>query len=307
MKPSPSKTTNPKAASRIAQQGRIQTRLLGILLALLALATLAWWHFRNAGESGTRIAPSGTNSIALSESSKTVLNQLQAPVEIRFYSILDKATVPASVFAFVERVNLMLLDFELAGNGRITIVHYNSLSDSAAAAASSDGIQPFNLDKGSACYLGLAVGSNEKRESLADLSPQWEPALEFDLSRAIERVACPIPLPKPSAETVKADETAAREVLRAIPNLPSVSLDEGARILREQAMKQFSATLNDMQTRVGQAQQRLTQTQNGGSVTEQQTAMKHLQQLQLDQADKIKQLAAELDSKIAALKRLKTE
>jgi hypothetical protein len=276
-----------------------------IALVVVAMTIAAFWYVRTAREQAATNLPSGTNSLALSDSSRSVLNHLNSPVEIRFYSMLDRATVPASLFAYVDRVNRMLLEFELAGNGRISVTRYNSLSDAAANAAASDGFSPFNLDKGNACYLGLAVACGDERELLSDLSPQWESALEFDLSRAIEHVTRSKSPANPTAGKSQTDEAAIAEVRRAIPDTTSVSVEDGTRILREAALKEFGAAAKQAEVQVKEAQQRLSQVQNSGSEAEQQAAMKLVQQLQLDQAEKLKQIAARLQAQITAFNQLK--
>jgi hypothetical protein len=303
-------TVPPIRSGKRSHPGRragVQLRILAVAAALLASGA-AVWYFHNSVGSASRTAAPAPGVLTLSESTRSVLAQLTSPVEVRLYSILDKSTVPSSVFAFVDRVNRLLLEFELAGNGKIILVRHTTLSDTAAASAAADGIKPFNLENGQACYLGLAVSCGSKHESLADFSPRWEPALEYDLSRAIDRVSRPdAPALKPNPETARAEAAAEQQVRSELPNLADLSLEDGTRLLREKAMKQYEAAVNEMKARVGEAQQRLTQAQSGGTEAEQAAALKQLQQVQLDQADKLKALAAQLDLQLAALAKLKAQ
>ena len=82
---------------------------------------------------------------------------------------------------------------------QIHVIRNISTSEDKANAAAADGIRPFNLDKGDACFLGLTVACGERKESLAQLEPEWEPALPFDLARAILQVTA-----TPSSPVVKA-------------------------------------------------------------------------------------------------------
>ena len=100
------------------------------------------------------------------------------------------------------------------------------------------------------------------------------------------------------------DAATIEEVKRAVPDLASVSVEEGTRILREAALKDFAAAANEMELRQKEAQQRVTGAQ-GKSEAEQQTARKNLQQVQLEQAEKLKQVAARLQARIIALQQLK--
>jgi len=121
----------------------------------------------------------------LSAGTKAVLQRVAAPVEVRFYSVLDPATTAETLRTFAGRVDQLLSEFEKEAGGKIKVVRHSTPSAVVAAAASSDGIRPFNLDKGEACYLALVVSQKDRKELLPDFSPDWEPALESDLSRAM--------------------------------------------------------------------------------------------------------------------------
>ncbi len=101
------------------------------------------------------------------------------------------------------------------------------------------------------------------------------------------------------------DSSTIEEVKQAIPNFASVSLADGTQILREAALKQFAAAAKEMDTQVKQAQEQLVQAKNGQSAAEQQAAVKHLQQTQAEQTEKLQQIAAQLQTQIAAFKQLK--
>jgi hypothetical protein len=101
------------------------------------------------------------------------------------------------------------------------------------------------------------------------------------------------------------DSTTLEAVKQAIPNYASVSLADGIQTLREAALKQFTAMTKEMDAQVQQAQQQLIQAEKSQSATEQQAARKHLQDTQAAAAEKIQQIAAELQTRIAALKQLK--
>ena len=94
-------------------------------------------------------------------------------------------------------------------------------------------------------------------------------------------------------------------VKRAIPNYASVSVEDGEKILRTAALKEFAAAAKEMDAQVKEAQQQLLQAENGQSAAEQQAAMKHVQQSQAAETEKLRQIAAQLQTQIAALKQLK--
>ena len=72
-------------------------------------------------------------------------------------------------------------------------MRHNSQADDSARAF-ADGLKSFNLDKGNACFLGIVVASGTQKELLPQLSPDWEQAVEPDLTRAIARL---LDVPRP--------------------------------------------------------------------------------------------------------------
>jgi ABC-type uncharacterized transport system involved in gliding motility auxiliary subunit len=241
---------------------------------------------------------------ALSDGTLAVLKRIDSPVEIRFYSLLDPASTSESLRAFTGRVEQLLSLYQQAAHGQIKVTRYTSLADSSQAAA-ADGLNPFNLDKGEACYLGVAVVQAGQKESLARLSPDWEPALESDLSRALTRVIDASAPARPAA-AARVDAATLDEVKRTFPNLESVSVKEGTQKLRDAAVNDMKAALAELDAQVKDAEQRLTQAQTGTSDAEKQAAIKNLQQIQAAQTEKLKQIAARSAAQIEALKQLKS-
>jgi hypothetical protein len=98
--------------------------------------------------------------------------------------------------------------------------------------------------------------------------------------------------------------SAVEDVKRALPNYASLSVEQGTEILREAALKKYADAAAELQNQVAQAQDELRQAQSK-SPADQQAAMKHLQQVQTDQSQKLAQIGGELQTQIAALKQLK--
>jgi hypothetical protein len=240
---------------------------------------------------------------ALSDASRGVLQRLDAPVEIRFYSGLDSASVSPELRAFSDRVNRLLSEFEKQAAGKIKVTRYTSLSDANAKMASADGISFFNRDKGDASFLGITVAQDGRKEVLPLLSPDWENALESDLSRAIART---YKAPATGVATVPADNSASEQVKQILPDVNAVSAAEGTRILREAALKEYAAAASEAQRQVSEAQQRLIAAQSGASEAEQQAAMKHLQEVQQKQTEELKTLAERFQARLAAFQQLKS-
>ena len=296
---------DPAIQRKTGEQAQARILLLVLVCFLLGLAVGAYWYYRAAHRNSTNAGEAGSK---LAESTKAVLKTLDAPVEIRFYSLLDPASTSDALRAFAGRVDQLLSEYEQEAGGKIKVARHTTSLDADARAASADGVKAFNLDKGDACFLGVAIVCNDQRETMGQLSPEWEAALESDLSRAIARVAAAKTATKfAAASAAPADAAVIAEVKRSIPNLDSVSLADGKQILRVAALKEIMVATEEMQRRVKEAQQRISQAQTNGSEAEQQAALKQLQQVQAEQTEKLKQVAARSQAQIQALEQIKSK
>ena len=104
----------------------------------------------------------------------------------------------------------------------------------------------------------------------------------------------------------KSDAAAIEEVKRSMPDIASVSIEEGTRILREAAFKEFATRAQELRAQLNEAEQRLANAQLGASETERQAAMKHLQDVQQKQTEELKKLAERSQARIAAFQQLKS-
>jgi len=308
MNQSPTPQANAPVKGRPGQPGhaRIPALMLACLAAGLAGGALLTSQLESRYGQKAPAGPAPGQPPALSAPTTTVLQHLAVPLEIRFYSSLDTATVPPSTPAFVQRVEQLLSQFESGAGGKLKVVRHDfQLNSGAEKTALADGIKAFNLEKGEACFLGIAVVGKGHTESLERLAPEWEPALEFDLARAIARTA-QAELPSlPVVAAPRGGPPPIEEVKRVIPNLEAVSLEEGTRLLRKAALDEFTRAAQEMQTRIQQARLSLLQAQTNHSDAQQEADMKQLEQLQAEQTDKLQQIAARSQAQIQTLKRLK--
>jgi len=271
-------------------------------LAFFAAGTAlgAWWFLRASAPAPA--APESAGSPALSAATTAVLQRLASPVEIRFYSLLDPAGTPDGIQAFSERVDQLLALYEQAAPGKIKVSRSRVFSTAGANAALADGIKPFNLDKGEGCYLGIAVVRSSQKESLSPLAPEWEQALEPDLTRAIARAvgteAQPANAPKPDTDTLAA-------VKRVIPNLDSISLEDGTKALSQSAMTDFKQAVEEMQAKVKIAEDHFIQAEAAQSEAGQEAARKELDQIQADHLANLRRLSAASQAQLATLRQVK--
>ena len=264
-------------------------------------ASAFWFYYRGANQGPGPAAAQGEGG--LSEGTLAVLRRLDSPVELKFYSLLDPASTSDALRAFAGRVEQLLSLYQQEAHGQIKVTRYTSIADAGQAAA-ADGLRPFNLDKGDACYLGIAAVRGAQKEVLAQLSPDWESALQSDLSRAIARVIDASGSNRPAAAP-RIDAAAIAEVKKTFPDLASISVEEGSQKLRDAAVNEMKAALAETDAQIKEAEQRLAQAQTAGSETEKQAALKNLQQIQAAQTEKLKQIAARSATQIEALRQLK--
>ena len=278
----------------------VRSLVLGLAFFAAGIALSAWWFMR--APSHAPAAPESSGPPGLSEATRTVLKRLGSPVEIRFYSLLDAASASDSVRAFSGRVDQLLAQYEQEAAGKIQVSRCKIMSSTSANAALADGIRPFDLDKGDGCYLGIAVVRAQQKETLSPLSAEWEQALEPDLTRAIARaVAGDSEAPAPPSAAPATLDT----VKRLIPNLDSVSLDQGKETLRQSSFAQFQQAVQEMQARVKEAEGRFLQAQADQSEAGQEAARKEIQQIQADHLASLRRLTAASQAQMNALEQLK--
>jgi hypothetical protein len=309
MKQSHPKFVDLRNTSETREGGR--TLLVLLLLACLLVGFVGgafWLYRRNADpetDAGSQASSSGA-ARTLSDGTRAVLESLTRPVEVRYYALLDPATTPETLRAYAGRVDELLTMYERNGSGKLTVSRRTVLSDANADDAAFEGIRPFNLDQGVGCYLGLAVANQDNKELMSRLSPEWEPALESDLSRMIERLGTakvPDP-PRPGAS--KTDPAKTAELKQLIPNLGSVSLSEGTELLRAATLRDLTQATKEMEVKIQTAQQKVAAAQNDQSEARQQAAMREIQQLQMEQTARLQEIAQRFQDQITLLEYLKS-
>jgi len=281
--------------------------LLGLLVgAGLGLAAGALWPHRSGNSHSVTSTPSAAGETqGLSEGTKAILKRLQAPAQLKLYSTIDPANAPDDLKQFARRLDQLLSLYQQESNGKIVVTRLTSLAYTNTSAAVSEGIKPFTLNNDAECVLGLAVLYKGHRESVPQLVPEWEAAMEIDISRAIQNAVNSAPASGVAAMPPKMAAAVTEDLKQLIPNFESVSLADGTRILRDAALKESGEAVKNSQAQLKEAQQQLSQAQNGGTEADQQAAMKHLQEVQNAQSEQLRQIAAKSRIQIEALRALK--
>src|SRR5262247_1618718 len=109
MKPRSTHPANLRIKRRAFECAGARILLLLLVGAVLVVAAWVLWLPRTASP---RLGTAAGATPTLTESTKAVLRRLDSPLEIRFYSILDPATIPNGVTAFSARVNQLLAAYQ---------------------------------------------------------------------------------------------------------------------------------------------------------------------------------------------------
>ena len=126
----------------------------------------------------------------LSEGTKKILAKLDAPVKVRLYISQGDNAMPVQLKSFAQRVDDLLREFKAVAGSNLVIEKYNPKPDSDEEdSAQLDGIEPQTLTTGEQFHLGLTVSRLDRKQAIPAINPQRERLLEYDLIRAIARVA----------------------------------------------------------------------------------------------------------------------
>jgi ABC-type uncharacterized transport system involved in gliding motility auxiliary subunit len=138
----------------------------------------------------TRCDLTADHAYTLSAGTRAILAKLDTPVLIRFYCTRSDNAMPVAVKTYAQRVEDLLGEYQQASRGLIEIQKLDPVPDSDAEdSARLDGVEGQRRLDGEPIYLGLGVSMLDQKEALPFLSPDRDRLLEYDISRAITRVA----------------------------------------------------------------------------------------------------------------------
>ncbi len=158
--------------------------LLAILIAFNAITSVM----------KQRVDLTKEKAYTLSDGTRAILRKLDAPVKVHYYCSSSSEGSPESVYfkTYARRVADLLEEYKQAGNGKLIVEQFDPKPDSNEEdSAHLDGVEGQLLRNGEKFYLGLSVNRLDEKQAIAFLDPNRERMLEYDLSRAITRVANP--------------------------------------------------------------------------------------------------------------------
>src|SRR5258706_320725 len=161
--------------------------VVGLAALLLILVAVNFF----IGKAPVRLDLSEGKLYTLSPGTKKILGNLSAPVKVKLY-ISQGESVPVPLRGFAQRVEDRVREFKSGAGPNLIVERYNPRPDSEEEdAAQLDGIEPQQAVSGESFYVGAVVSQLARKQSVAAITPQRERLLEYDLVRAIARVANP--------------------------------------------------------------------------------------------------------------------
>jgi ABC-type uncharacterized transport system involved in gliding motility auxiliary subunit len=175
------------------QKKSIETILYSTVGVVVMLGIIVAFNFL-AGAARLRKDMTQEKAYTLSSGTRAILKKLDTPVKIRFYCTQGAEAGADTIYlhSYAKRVEDLLAEYKQAARGKITVEKYDPAPDSDAEdSARLDGMEGEQMRNGEAFYLGLAVSQLDEKQAIPFLNPNKERLLEYDLSRAIARVANP--------------------------------------------------------------------------------------------------------------------
>ncbi len=127
----------------------------------------------------------------LSDGTKKIVGKLDTKVKIRLYYSQRDNAMPVFLKTYAQRVEDLLVELKQQSKF-IEIEKLDPQPDSDAEdSANLDGVEGQPTQTGEKIYLGISINCLDQKVALPFLSPEREKLLEYDLSRAIARVANP--------------------------------------------------------------------------------------------------------------------
>ena len=126
------------------------------------------------------------NQYTLSEGSRILLEELEEPVQIRFYYTESSEGLPVSFQNFAERVESLLNQYDRIGGNMVAFEAIDPRPDTEEEeAAIRIGLNRQTLPSGDSIMLGLHVFQADQEATIPFFQPQRESYLEYDISRII--------------------------------------------------------------------------------------------------------------------------
>ena len=179
--------------SSTAKHGNpILRAVLGIAALIVILLLVNWlMNLSSLGKKGLDLTEDKVHT--LSEGTKSILRDLEAPVVMRYYATLKSEAMSRDLKLYMRKVDDLLKQYVALSDGKLRLEYLDPQPDTDAEdSANIDGLQGQRIVDGSYTeniFHGIAISCLDQREVLPFLSPNDETRLEYELSRTIAQVA----------------------------------------------------------------------------------------------------------------------
>ena len=125
----------------------------------------------------------------LSDGTRSILKELQAPVTVRYYASRSTAYMPEEMKLHMRHVDDLLKEYSTLAGGKLRVQNLDPQPDTDAEdSANLDGISGQRINDEN-LYFGLAVSCLDKTTTIPFLDPRDETMLEYQLSKAVAEVS----------------------------------------------------------------------------------------------------------------------
>lgn len=129
-------------------------------------------------------------AFTLSEGTRSILADLESPVQVRLYAGSSDRSMPPFLSNYAARVQELLEEMAVVSRGKLEVQRLNPAPDSESEeSARIDGLQPQPLPHGETLTLGVSVTMLDTKVVIPFLAPDRERLLEYDLARAFSQVS----------------------------------------------------------------------------------------------------------------------
>jgi hypothetical protein len=237
----------------------------------------------------------------LSEATLDVIRKSGDGIQIRYYALIPGNQGNAKLQAFAGRAKAVIDAVVAASDGKFSARTWMDIHQAEShPAAVAEGLLPARQGQREAGYFGLVVqGPSGQKAVLPQLDPAWEAAFEFDLARAIARVAGQAVGAEVVLNPGALNLSAVAEVRAALPDLDKMTRAEAQEKLRAAALEEYRAAALAVEQALASARQEIL------AAGETVAARDRLHQLHLEQAEKLSAIPRRLEAQMAALDQIK--
>jgi hypothetical protein len=237
----------------------------------------------------------------LSEATLDVIRKSGDGIQIRYYALIPGNQGNAELQAFAGRAKAVIDAVVAASEGKFSARIWTDINQAESRPmAAAEGLLPACQGQREAGYFGLVVqGPSGQKGVLPQLDPAWEAAFEFDLARAIARVAGQAVGAEVVLNPGAVNLSAVAEVRAALPDLDKMTRAEAQEKLRAAALEEYRAAARTVEQALASARQEIL------AAGETVAARDRLHQLHLEQAEKLSAIPRRLEAQMAALDQIK--